>query len=104
MRAGKLRYRVSIMEPVETQNEYGEAITTWNALAVVWASKEDLAGREYFAAQQTESEVTTRFRMRYHAGLTSKMRLTLSGTDYDIQSIADPDGRTRELVIMARAV
>jgi SPP1 family predicted phage head-tail adaptor len=101
MRAGLLRHTVTVEAPTETQNEYGEPATTWTTVATVYARREDLTGREYFAAQQVNSETTTRFTLRYIAGITTKHRLLCDSVQYDIAAVQDPDGRQRELVIMA---
>jgi SPP1 family predicted phage head-tail adaptor len=105
MQAGALRHRIVIEQATETQNALGEPIETWLPLAVVWASREDVTGREAYAAQQISADVTTRFTCRYMPfitdGLTAKMRIVSDEVAYDIASIADPDGRRRTLVIMA---
>ncbi|AMP15492.1 phage head-tail joining family protein [Collimonas pratensis] len=65
-----------------------------------YAKKEDLSGRELFAAQAAQSEVTTRFRIRYRTGVTAKMRLLCDGVIYNIEAVLDRDGRKRELQLM----
>jgi SPP1 family predicted phage head-tail adaptor len=102
MRAGQLRYRIAIEKPVEVQDEYGEVVRTWEVHTLAFAKKEDLAGREYFAGQQLQSEVTTRFRTRHIEGTTSTMRIVCEGVIYDIDSVQDPDGRKRELILMGK--
>ncbi|HEX7119399.1 MAG TPA: phage head closure protein [Longimicrobiales bacterium] len=105
MLAGRLRHRITIEHPVSAQNEYGEPVEDWATFAEAWASREDLAGREYFAAKQTLSEVTTRFRLRYIEGISPKMRILSDGLAYKIVSPPqDPEGRRRELIIMAKRV
>jgi SPP1 family predicted phage head-tail adaptor len=101
MTSGTLRHSIYIEAGTETQNEYGEPVTEWHPVLATWARLEDLSGREYFSAKQVASDVTTRFRTRYFAGITSKHRLFLNGQQYDIESVQDPDGRRRELIIMA---
>jgi SPP1 family predicted phage head-tail adaptor len=99
--AGKLRHRVTIEAPSEGQDAYGEPASTWTPVTQVWASREDLTGREAYAAQQVRAEVTTRFGMRFRDGITAKMRLLSDGIAYNVASVADPDGRKRTLVVMA---
>jgi SPP1 family predicted phage head-tail adaptor len=99
MRAGTLRHRITI-EAATVANVYGEEVETWSAIAEVFAAREDLSGREFFAAQQTNAEVTTRFRVRYIDGVTAKMRVYSDGVPYDIESVQDPDGRRRELILL----
>jgi SPP1 family predicted phage head-tail adaptor len=100
MRAGKLRHRITIEAPTASQDEYGEPIPTWAPLFTVWAAREDLAGREYFAAAQIQSEVTTKFRIRHRDGITAKMRVNDGGRLYDIAAVQDPEGRGRELILL----
>jgi SPP1 family predicted phage head-tail adaptor len=103
MNPGELRHRITIEAPTDTQNEYGEPVQGWQPIATVWAAKQDLAGREFVAAQQTQAEVTTRFRLRYRDGITAKMRIrTADGTLYNVASVQDPDGYRRETIIMAK--
>jgi SPP1 family predicted phage head-tail adaptor len=101
MRAGQLRHRVTIETTTEVQDQYGEPVETWTTLAEVWASREDLAGREAFAAQQVQADVTTRFQMRFLAGVTAKARLISDGVTYNVTSVADADGRGKTLTLLA---
>ena len=99
LRAGRLRHTVTIEAPTEDPNEYGEPEVTWTPVATVWAVKEDLTGREAFAAQQVHAETTTRFRIRYRE-VNAKMRLIHFDTVYNILSVQDPTGLTAEIVLI----
>jgi len=101
MQAGKLRHRITIEAPTGTQNKYGEPVEGWAPFAEVYASREDLTGREQFLAQQVKADVTTRFVVRYLDGVSAKMRILSDGVSYNIESVADPDGKRRTLVIVA---
>jgi len=101
MRAGLLRKKITIQELSSAQNEYGEAEDTWQEFATVRAGVEPLREREYFEAKQTQSESTKKFRIRYLAGVTNKMRILYDGKTFDIESVIDTDERHRELVILA---
>lgn len=101
MRAGKLRNPVTIQQPVETPNSYGEPETTWILFAQAWASIEPLQGREYLASAGIRSEVTTRIRMRYVEGVTTKMRVLFGDRQFDISAVINVDERGRELHLMA---
>lgn len=92
MQAGRLRRRVLIEQPVDTQDSFGEPITDWQDFAVsVPAAIEPLSGREFYAAQQEQSEVTTRIRIRWRKGVTELMRVSHT-------SIVDPDASPPETV------
>lgn len=102
MKAGDLRRRVEIGRLVTQDDGYGGTMTVWQTFATVWAEIQDLTGREYWAAQQVQSLVTTRVRIRYLAGLTPAMQIKADGKTYAITSIQDPDGKHRELILMAK--
>ncbi|WP_110693293.1 phage head closure protein [Salinicola halophyticus] len=89
MQAGKLKQRVTLMRPVEgPKDKYGQATTEFEKIATVWASVEPLRGREFFAAQQVNSEITTRIRIRYRrefaAVAVNEWRIDYGGRVYEI--------------------
>lgn len=100
MSAGRLKERVTIERLTQGQDEIGQPINEWRVLGTVWAAVEPLNGREYLAAGAEQSQVTTRIRIRYFAGLTSADRVTHEGTQYDIKSVIDPQTRREEIVLM----
>lgn len=102
MNAGKLRHRVTIQSPVETQNTYGEAEVRWQDVATVWAMVEPLRGREYFASKQMVSEIETRVVIRYMAGITAKMKIVHGADEYLIETIINVLERNRELQLMCK--
>ncbi len=86
---GKLRHRVTIEQVSESQDADGSVIEIWSAYAVVQASIEPMSGREYFAAQSTQADVTHRISLRYLSGVTPKMRVNYSSRIFDILAITD---------------
>lgn len=102
MQAGRLRHRVTIQQPVETRNAFGEAIKTWSTVATIYASVEPLSGREMFDAEQVQSEISHRVRLRYRSGLTTRMRLLYGSRVLHIQAVIDVKERHQELQLMCR--
>lgn len=102
MLAGKLDRKITIQERTLTQNATGEAETAWSTFTEAWAQKLDMAGREYFTAQQVNSEITTKFKTRHIDGLNMEMRISYDGLIYDIINIAEL-GRNVGIEIMAKA-
>lgn len=100
MRAGRLRHKLIIQQATETQGTTGELAVSWGIFATVWGAVEPLRGREFFAAQELQAEVTTRIRMRYLAGVTPKMRVLYGETIFLINAVIDPEMRHRELQLM----
>ena len=108
MRAGRMRHVVDIERPVETQNALGEVVTTWVAhRQSARASIEPIAGREFFAASQVQSAVSTRIRVRFDPALNEKMRVkhiadTASGLAvyYDIDAVITLNEKRHETHLM----
>ena len=65
MRAGPLRHRVDLEEPVDVEDDMGGVTTGWSRVATVWGSIEPLTGREFMAGQQILAEADVRVRVRW---------------------------------------
>jgi SPP1 family predicted phage head-tail adaptor len=89
MQAGKMDRRVTLQSRSVERNVHGEQVVTYTDLATVSAQKMDPRGREFFAAQQTQAEVTTRWRIRYRSDLTVMHRLVYDGLAYDIVQVSE---------------
>lgn len=102
MQAGRLRHRVTVQRSTDSIDQYGDQTPTWASLGTVWASVEPLSGREYFAAAQMQSEVSTRIVIRPISGvtLTPKDRVKFGSRYFDIQSVINRDERNRELQLL----
>jgi SPP1 family predicted phage head-tail adaptor len=102
MNAGRLRHRVTIQEPVVARNGYNEAITTWSTVATVWASVEPLSGREFFAAEHVQSEITHRVKMRYRSGVAPTMRVVHDGRYLMVEAVINYAERGTDLQLMCK--
>lgn len=101
MQAGRLNKRVTIQSRATTTDAYGEDVVTgWTTVAMVWAAVEPLQGREFWAQQQIQSEVTTRVRIRYLSGVVPEMRVLYGSRALDIKSVIDPRERHAEMQLM----
>ena len=98
MQAGKLRHLISIEQPSETT---GNAVVSWNTVAEVHADIQGLTGSET-SGLRADAEYAVRIRFR--EDITPRMRLNHHGKKLGIISVVDPDGRRRELIIMATAI
>lgn len=84
--AGRLRHRITIEAPQQTQDpETGEIVTSWVPVAEnIAAAIEPLSAREFIAAQATQSRIQARIIIRFRSGLTADMRIVAQdGTVYD---------------------
>ncbi len=82
--AGELDQRVKLYQRATGTNAKGERLKEWVFVTEVWAKVVPLRGREFFAAGQEQSEITTRIRIRWRQGVTEDMRLTWFDEPYDI--------------------
>lgn len=98
--AGRLRHRVTIQSRVNVPDSFGQPIPTWTDVDTVWAAVEPLQGREFFTADNINSEVTTRIRIRWRSGLNTSMRVSFDGRLYNIHSIITPREVHDEMQLM----
>lgn len=89
MLAGPLDRRATLQRPVLSRGAAGEALTAWQTVATVWASKRDVRGREFLAAGMTQAEMETTIVIRYRDDVAPTWRVVLDGRTYDIQGSAE---------------
>jgi SPP1 family predicted phage head-tail adaptor len=77
MDAGKLRQRVTIQAPAQSQDATtGELTTAWVDIHTrIYAAVEPLSVKEFLQSQADQSEVSARITIRYRSGLTPDMRI-----------------------------
>jgi SPP1 family predicted phage head-tail adaptor len=98
--SGLMRERVTIQAPSEQRNQFGEATVAWSDVATVWASVQGMSAREYLAAQQVDSVVTHKVRIRFFPGITHSHRLVWRGRIMEIASVLERETRTvHELLV-----
>ena len=102
MNAGALRHRITIERQATAQDDWGGVVNHWATIGTFSASIEPINGREYFAAQAVQSEVTARIRMRYHPDVLPSDRVNHNGTIYTVQSVINPKVLNEELVLMCK--
>ncbi len=103
-RIGDLRHRVTIQQVTETRTASGAVQDAWADVATVWAAVEPLSGREFWAAQQVNAEVTTRVRMRYRPGVMPTMRVMRGTHTYDILAVLNLRERGDEMHLLCKEV
>ncbi len=99
MNAGRLNKRITIQKATSTQNEFGERVNTWSTVIERWARVEPLRGREFFLAQQAQSEIETKFTIRHATEIKPSMKLVYDGIDYNIESVINVNESDRETEI-----
>jgi head-tail adaptor len=111
MLSQRLRHRIHIQEPVDTQDPVtGDVTRTWATFALDSDTPLDSVpaevltgpGREIHAAGTKLAETTARINMRWFPGLREDMRILWLDSVYDIVSIEMDATARREYRIRVR--
>lgn len=102
MQIGKLRHRIKIQQQINTQNDYGALVTEWQDVVSCWAEVKPLMGKEYFTAQQVQSEVTVQIWLRYRAGIMPTMRVVFGERHFEIVEVLNYQGRSTALQLLCK--
>ena len=97
--AGKLRERVTVQVASGTTNTLGETVLAWSDSSAVWASVEGVSAREALLANQQDTTVTHKVRMRYLPGLTQQMRFSWRSRTLEIISLLEHGHRSEHEAI-----
>jgi SPP1 family predicted phage head-tail adaptor len=81
MRAGQLRESIVIERPIESRNELGEFVRSWEPWATLRAAVEPVNFNESINRQQAGGAATHTVRTRWIAGLDTKMRIRWASRD-----------------------
>ena len=100
MRAGSIRHRVTFQKLTETQDPMGGIVEGWTDHATVWAEVQYLTGREYWQAQQANSEAEGRVRIRHRDDIEPTMRVVYGTKHLHILSPFTYDSKNREMHIL----
>lgn len=101
---GDLRDVVTIQAPGIGQDDIGEPVHAWGAFVTVRANVRDLTGRQLFAAQAAQSQVTTRITIRFRDDITTAMRVVRGTEIYTIQNVMNGGRRDWTELLCVRGV
>lgn len=104
LRVGAMRHRVSIQQPTETLDDYGQPVVTWTN----WITNEPaeycpVGGTESMRGDQLEANVRAKFIVRYRDGYTTQMKVVHNGTRYGILYVNEVEGGRRYIELMVAA-
>lgn len=103
MQSGRLNKRIKISQLVTGSpavDALGTPNTSWEEVDTVWGSIEPITGREFWARQEIQSEITARIRIRYRDDVEPGMKAEYGGKVYTIKNIIDPQEDHQELQLM----
>lgn len=106
--AGDLRNRITFQrrrEPPDTQRAPdGSEIVEWQDEFSVWAEYLVKSGREFYAAQKINSEISAAFKLWYRCDIVPTMRIRAGNRYYDILYVNDEKKYEGEMVLGCREV
>ena len=88
----RILHTVDIEQQSTTRDSHGQPVTTWTTVKNnIKVAIEPLRANEFFAAQQYNSEVTTRIRAFQNdvTGVTAAMRVNFGGRLFNIHGVID---------------
>lgn len=100
MKAGKLKQRIELQVPVISVNDMLEPFQSYITQATVWGAVEPLSGNLLFNAQQANSEVQGRVRIRYRSDIQPTWRIKYGDRYLKIISIINPLDSNQELHLL----
>lgn len=105
---GKMRHRITFQQFSGTLDDFGDPLQAdddnWVDVATTWAAIDPISGREFYAAEQSQSEVSHKIRCRYRTGLDTAMRITYGKRRFKIISLIDWEERHESLLLMCKEV
>lgn len=99
---GELRHRITIQKLNNSQNEYGEASELWEDILNVRAGIYPISGKEFFAAETVNSEITHKVKIRYIEGIMPNMRIKFNNRIFSIESVINFQERNIELQLLCK--
>jgi SPP1 family predicted phage head-tail adaptor len=91
MRAGQLRNRVTIQQPVRITNVIGESEITWQDVREIWCNITPQSAREQLRNNQPDHTITHIVKCRYTPELQPDRRLVFKDRILNISSVINVD-------------
>jgi SPP1 family predicted phage head-tail adaptor len=105
MTKGLFKHRILFQEAVESDNEIGDVVKTWQDVKSAWAMIKTVQGREFIQAASVQGERTVRFVIRYTKGITNDMRIIHNGRVFEITAPPiNDDELNKTLTIIGKEV
>lgn len=99
---GELRHIVTFQKKSDVQNEYGETNGWIDVLKQRRVGIYPISGKEFFAAETVNSEVTHKVKMRYDPNVTPDMRIKFGQRHLNIISVINFQERNVELQLLCK--
>lgn len=102
--AGNLTERITLQKPTVTRGGDGSEIIAYVAEKTVWVERVKTSGREFYAAQRMNAEVSEVFRIRYRSGMDTRWRVRYGTRILELTFIDDSGRRDGEMILHCKEV
>ena len=103
IKSGRLRDLITIEKVVVTRDELNGEVRSWQFFAHAWAEVAHLSSRELSRVRMFSSQITTKFTIRYMAGLDNTVRIVIGDAVYSVSEIIEPDSSRRMIELLGYA-
>jgi SPP1 family predicted phage head-tail adaptor len=104
LKIGKLRHRITIEQKAKVSDGAGGYTESWVPFVTIWASVDPVSGKEYYEAQQMQSSVSHKIRIRYKSGVLPSMRVNFKERIFAVESVINWEERNRDMMLMCTEV
>ncbi|PIT10723.1 hypothetical protein BGI40_01500 [Snodgrassella communis] len=87
MRAGLLRTRITVMQPISGKDVNGAVTQDWAEFGRLWADVRNKSGLETIKADKVTGIVRVSIRVRYNTKLNNAMRVIVNNVIYNIKAV-----------------
>jgi SPP1 family predicted phage head-tail adaptor len=87
MKSGDLKHPVKLERVNYITDSSGNRRADWKVYATVWASKADVSGRDFYAAQAHQALDVITFGIRWRDDIDTECRIVHDGQVYEIVQI-----------------
>ena len=102
MRAGRLKHRITLRTPIETQNRIGEVVKSYADGETIWAGIVPKGALEKVTTDQRIAESDLDINIRYNSEITTEHRLIFGTRIFEITGIVNRDMANRELILFCK--
>jgi len=96
---GKLRHRLILQSPTQTQGSTGEVTITYSTSTTVWGSLRPLTGKEIEAAGQVSAELNYRAEIRYNGSIATEWRISHDSKTYEVIAVLNIDEINNRMIL-----
>lgn len=89
MDAGLMTKRIEILCPTYARDAKGGMVRTYSSMATIWAEYATQSGREFYAAQKINPEITALFKIRPRTDIKVSWRIKYHYRYFDVTFIND---------------